>query len=130
MKCEFQQTGDAGALILSGEMTVRQVSELRTVLAQSLASVNRLALRLEDVGDMDLSFLQLLCSAHKTSALLMKELTLVAPAPSFTRAVREAGYVSHSRCTQGIAEGCFWSAQEGDPGGSSDSNGVSWESAS
>jgi ABC-type transporter Mla MlaB component len=131
MKWDFQQTGDDGALSLSGEITVRHVSELRPVLVRSLASVNRLALRLEDVGEVDLSFLQLLCSAHKTSSLLMKELTLVAPAPSFTRAVREAGYVSHSRCTQGKAEGCFWTSEEMAPCGSSDSGVVATgESAS
>lgn len=124
MKWEFQKTGDSGELVLSGEMTIRSVSELRPVLVQSLACVNRLSLRLEDIEEVDISFLQLLCSTHKTASLQMKELTLVAPAPSFARAVQEAGFISHSRCNHGTAESCFWTAQERGPGGLTDSNGV------
>lgn len=124
MKWEFQKTGDSGELVLSGEITNRSLSELRPVLVQSLTCVNRLSLRLEDIEEVDLSLLQLLCSTHKTASLLMKELTLVAPAPSITRAVQEAGFFSHSRCSHGTDESCFWSAQERGPGGSTDSNGI------
>lgn len=112
MKWEFRKMDDYGELIFSGEITVQCISELLPVLSRSLDKVQRLALRLEGVECVDISFLQLLCSAHKTSCRLMKELTLATSAPSFERAVEESGYLCHFRCPQGIAESCFLNGNE------------------
>jgi ABC-type transporter Mla MlaB component len=108
MKWDFQKTGDCGELVLSGEMTVTNLSGLLPVFIESLAGVKHLTLRLEDVLAVDISFLQLICSGHRTANLLQKKMTLDAPESSFLKFVEEAGFSRHFRCPLGMAEGCFW----------------------
>ncbi len=116
MEWDFQKTGDYGELVLSGEMTVTNLCGLLPVLVESLAGVKHLALRIEDVLAVDVSFLQLICSSHRTASLLQKKMTLVAPASSFLKFVEEAGFARHFPCPLGLAEGCFW-LKEKDVGG-------------
>lgn len=112
MKWDFQKKGDCGELVISGEMTVTKLSGLLPVLVESLAGVKHLALRLEDVLAVDVSFLQLICSSHRTANQLQKKVTLVVSTPSFLQFVEEAGFARHFPCPLGITEGCFWQKEK------------------
>ncbi len=108
LKCDFRKTGDYGELVCSGSITVQDVSELRHALLHSLESVGTLALRFEDVEEVDISFLQILCSAHIAAGKLHKDVNLAGTSPAFIRAVEEAGYARHFPCALGTTGACFW----------------------
>lgn len=108
MKCDFQKTGDCGELICSGSITVQDVPELRLSLLESLENVDTLLLRFDDVTEVDISFLQILCSAHITAGKLKKEMKLAATSPAFAAAVEDSGFSRHYFCPLGTTGTCFW----------------------
>ena len=96
---KVEQPGAVGVLSAEGELTIRHAGEMRTALLNSLESVGHVRLNFEKVTEVDLSCLQLLCSAYLTSRMAHKQLTLFVCSEPFKQAVREAGYF--------YAKGCF-----------------------
>ncbi|MEW5772589.1 MAG: STAS domain-containing protein [Thermodesulfobacteriota bacterium] len=64
--CELRQEGDRCVLALSGDFTVAEAAGLKESLAQALEACQELAVDLSRVSRVDLTFLQLLRSAHVT----------------------------------------------------------------
>jgi anti-anti-sigma regulatory factor len=108
MQCDFHQSEEFGTLACSGSITVQDVAVLRHHLFDALAIVNTLVLHFEGIEEVDVSFLQLLCSAHLTAGKLEKELTLGGISPAFLTAVEMAGYARHFSCPLGTTGNCFW----------------------
>jgi anti-anti-sigma regulatory factor len=106
---ERENKSDVGVLVLDGELTVQRADELRAALMNSLSCAGHLVLSFENVTGIDLSCLQLLCAAHRTSAKLNKRLTITGRTPEvFKRAVEDAGYVRHAACIVDEGKGCLW----------------------
>jgi len=92
MNIHAEQPGAVGALALEGELTIGRAGELRTALINALDKVTHLQLNFEKVTDIDLSCLQLICSAHKTAAGMKKRLTVTGNSETFKKAMEDAGY--------------------------------------
>lgn len=116
MKWDFRKSEDSGEFILSGDITVRAAIELRAALSRALGGVDRLVIRIEGVTEADVSSLQILCSTHRTSRMLMKELRLAGRSPSFSRVAEESGFARHLSCPLGGSEGCIWTDGESSGG--------------
>ncbi|MCR4321812.1 MAG: STAS domain-containing protein [Candidatus Brocadiaceae bacterium] len=86
-----EQPGAVGALALEGELTISRAGELRAALINALDKVSHLQLNFGKVTDIDLSCLQLICSAHKTAAGMKKRLTVTGNSETFKKAMEEAG---------------------------------------
>ena len=106
---EMANKGEAGILILDGDLTVQRAGELRAALMDSISRADNIVLNLERVTGFDLSCLQLLCAAHRSAEKLCKRLT-VADTKSglFRRVVEDAGYARHSGCIMDPATNCLW----------------------
>ena len=90
-------------------MTISHASELKSILLSALADMKEIVLDVGKVVDVDLSCLQILCSAHRSAMTQKKELRLPAPLPVvFKRAVEEAGYFRRAGCSLDRAETCLW----------------------
>jgi len=91
---EFKlEEGGTGKLILDGDMTVQRAGELKTALIEALDKATSVVIDMEHITDADLSFLQLLCSAHRTSLKINKTVSLSENAPQFFwDTVKKAGY--------------------------------------
>ncbi|MEW5745713.1 MAG: STAS domain-containing protein [Nitrospirota bacterium] len=109
MECTLEQSGAVGVLKIAGDLTVITSGALKSALMNSLEKVDHLVLDLEGVGEVDLSCLQLLCSAHRTSARLNKQLTVANSRPeAFRQAVAAAGYGRHIGCSFDTYRNCIW----------------------
>lgn len=105
----LEQTGKKGVLKLSGELTIQHAEELRTALIKAIISMDDLAIDCSGASRVDLSFLQLLCSAHRTFTRLNKRVALTECRPEVLQiAVKEAGFVRSRGCSLDRQNSCLW----------------------
>ncbi len=109
MSIIFEQTGNQGDLTLDGDLTLSQAGELRTLLIKALINADRVVLDFGSVTDIDLSALQLLCSAHRSAVRLNKQLIFSGEWPGlFKQAVNDAGYARFAGCHLDCENSCLW----------------------
>jgi anti-anti-sigma factor len=91
---------DGHVVTLTGELTIARAEELKATLSELLQEVSNIRIRVADVSAVDLSCLQLLCSAHRTAAALGKALTLEGDMPPLLRQVMKlAGFTRRKGCS-------------------------------
>lgn len=96
-------------LLFDGEVTIQRVAELKTQLSEALAGTDCLTLNLKDVSRADLTFLQLLCSAHRTAQKAGKEMCLAEIPDAVEKAVADAGFIRENMgCGQECSDNCLW----------------------
>ncbi|HDH11209.1 MAG TPA: anti-sigma factor antagonist [Nitrospirae bacterium] len=106
---KIEQSDDKRILTINGELTIQNADALQDILIHSLEYAEHLVLNLENVTDVDLSGLQLLFSACKTTMELKKDFTLNGNCPEvFKEAARDAGYSLHTGCGSGCNKMCLW----------------------
>lgn len=109
MDCTLEQSGTVGVLTINGALTVGCASELKAALMKALETVEHLILNLAAVDELDLSCLQLLCAAHRTSQKLNKQLTIADNRPeAFRGTVCLSGYGRHIGCALDRTNSCLW----------------------
>ncbi len=109
MEIKLAESNVNNSVKLEGSLTVERAAELKSVLVESLSRMDRLHLVFENVTEVDISFLQLLCAAHHTAARKKKKLTLDGHRPELLRsAVAEAGFVRQEGCAIDVREICIW----------------------
>jgi anti-anti-sigma regulatory factor len=110
MRFEIQKPGERGMLTLEGDLTIANAEETRNALLDALGSVSRLEYDVKNVTAVDLSFLQILCSAHRTALDMGKELVLSADFTSevLSDTAKSAGYVRHIGCDRENLNSCLW----------------------
>jgi len=96
-------------LALDGDLTIQSIAELKTQLGEALDGTKSLVLNLKNVGRVDLTFLQLLCSAHRTAHRSGKLMQLIEVPEAVDSAVLTAGFVRENMaCGQECADSCLW----------------------
>lgn len=96
---KVEQSDDKRILLINGELTIQNASELKRILMESINNSEHVVLNLENVTEMDLSSLQLLYSAHRTAAKSNRRFTLSNNCPEvFKKAVKDTGYLRHFGC--------------------------------
>lgn len=84
-------------LKLKGKLTVENAVEIKDVLLKATQANVHLELKLEDIADVDLTFLQLLSSVHKHLSERKGEITLSGAVPeALKQTVQEYGYCRES----------------------------------
>lgn len=106
MNVKIEQQGDVGVLSLDGEVTIMHANELKVALLNSFNKTNHITLNFEKTTAVDLTCLQLLCSAHKTSRQMQKQLTITGCSEPFKRAVADAGYTYVNGCVLECQNNC------------------------
>jgi len=122
MNFEFTVSGDEGVLKMEGAVGIEHAEELRKVLIESIERSGSLVLDIEQVDEVDLSALQLLCSAQRSCVRSKKKLTVRgAGSQVFQKAVQSAGCCCDRGCALNEGNGCFWTVGErGDEQGDHD----------
>ena len=93
MPSKLELAGSQAVITLEDSLTLRHADEIRKVLIKALLEAEEVAIIFRNVTDLDLSCLQLLCSAHRSAARVHKRLTLVGSTPPLIRRSMEAaGY--------------------------------------
>ena len=105
---KIEESDNKKTLIINGELTIHNAAAVQGVLIRSLESQDDLTISLEAVSDVDLSFLQLLCSAYKTSKELNTHMTMAGNCPEvFKDTSRNAGYLQKSGCRFDCKKSCL-----------------------
>ncbi|MBF0507253.1 MAG: STAS domain-containing protein [Nitrospirae bacterium] len=109
MDFKTEYSGDSGILTLDGDLTIERADELKKALIDGLAETDRLIVDLENVGEADLTCLQLLCSAHRMSVRLNKRLMLSEKrSEAFRNLCKTAGFQRHTGCVLDTQGSCLW----------------------
>lgn len=96
-------------LQLSGELVIQHAEELRSLLLESLENKSNIEIDLSMVTDADISSLQLLCSAHKTSIFQSKSLKFIGKiSDAFRQNVETSGFYRTKGCSLDRDKQCFW----------------------
>ena len=100
---------EKGEMIMGGSLTIENASEIRRILIKTLIKEDQLEVCIGPDASMDVSFLQLLCSAHFTASKISKTFSLrPLSVGNFFRAVENAGYARSRGCSRGSDGGCLW----------------------
>ena len=98
-----------GELTLGGSLTIENALVIKEKLIAALMKEDALKVCIEADAAVDVSFLQLLCSAHRTASKLGKSFTLGPAAPgNFLTAAESAGYSRKRGCARDREETCLW----------------------
>ena len=96
-------------LTLTGRLTIEHARELREALNKALQSAQELQLNMEKIEDIDLSCIQLLCSAFRTAKASKKKISLKGTAPvCFKEAAAKAGICRKEGYGPGNDDDCLW----------------------
>ena len=96
-------------LVLRGDLTVRRITALKGELEQVLATRGAVQLRLAEVVEIDLAFLQLLCAAHRQASRQQQPLTVIGDvAGRFAETLRQGGFGRQVGCAADSMHGCLW----------------------
>ncbi len=107
-------SSEKGILHLEGDLTLPTAAELRALLIKSLIDADSVTVRFGAVQDLDLSCLQLLCSAHRSAVRLKKQIRFEGNLPKVLQETAEAaGYSRVKGCQLDTEKSCLWVAVGG-----------------
>lgn len=102
-------TGTEGILSLQGDLTMVHAQDTRKTLLEAIDKVDALRLDLNGVDSVDVSFVQLLCAAHRECFLSGKKILLQGnPTESIEEALERAGYTRQLGCIADARKSCLW----------------------
>ena len=102
--------GNKVQVVLDGDLTVANAVELRNLLLEALTAEGEyIEVSLEGVTGLDLSFMQMMCSAARTARNRNKELSLTGTKSGvLLQARKAAGYIRQLGCNYNPTKSCIW----------------------
>ena len=98
-------------MALSGQLTVGHASELHQSILKGLEEAKTLRLDLRAVRDLDVSTLQIMCSAHKTAKRQGKEFLVSNLSRELKDVIIRTGYTRESE-DQTTSGSCLWTLED------------------
>lgn len=100
---------DGVELKVSGSFTIENSADMREALMEAFSKGDLVTIDLTDVEAIDVSGLQMLCAAHRTSLGHDKRLVVVGSLqPNVKKSAEIAGYYRHVGCSQDVTKTCVW----------------------
>lgn len=110
---KVEETDRGVTITFYGEATIQNASELKNIIMEELGAHTGIAINLSYVTDCDLSFLQVICGAHKMSLRDGKSLAISDRSPLVDGVALSSGFIRTSGCvSEGrFAQGCLWQSK-------------------
>lgn len=106
---KFKRQGKKGVLTFEGELTLEHAEKVRSALIKALIEADAVEIAFNSVGSMDLTFLQLLCSAHRSAVRFNKRLAFADGRPeALIRIMQGAGFARTTGCGLDCEKSCLW----------------------
>lgn len=103
------QSGQRTVLAISGELTILHAKALQAELLEALKGAAAVEISVGEISAIDITFPQLLCSAHRSAAVLKKEMTITGVEQErFGAMLSNAGFTRHTGCQEGTRRPCLW----------------------
>ncbi|CAG0985698.1 hypothetical protein GEOBC_02079 [Geobacteraceae bacterium] len=106
-----QSTEQGGTFVLrvGGDLTIPFAGEFRGALLDAFDAAGRVVVNLEGVSAVDITGLQLLCSAHRSACAREKGFGVEGLTNSvLAEAVGLAGFRRHVGCAADVGKSCIW----------------------
>jgi len=95
--------------ILSGDLTLQTAGAVKDLFAKVIKAKGDATFRFENVGDVDLSFIQIVCSAHRLAHDNGKCINFEGEWPeAFAQLLEESGLNVHVGCSLDGGVECPW----------------------
>ena len=95
------------AITLEGNLTVENIAPIHARIRQALEGGNSVRLEFGEIGNIDLTFLQLVCSAHRTARVQMgREFSLPSALPPKLQQIGAPVCECHVNALAGLP--CLW----------------------
>ena len=115
MQATFNQSGSKSVITLEGDLTLPHTEALKAIFTKALQESDDVTIAIVTVDNVDLSCLQLLCSAHRSAMRLKKQVTFIGSPPQvFNDAVEAAGLARAAGCKLESGHRCLWMTVKGD----------------
>ena len=99
-------------VVINGSMTIDRIEELRLGFLDAFNRGKKVQVSLDGVTEVDITGLQLLCSAHRTAIFNGVGLAVVGgECESLSEVARDAGMLRHIGCSQDTCGSCVWKSR-------------------
>lgn len=97
-------------IITSGDrLTIETAAEFSRIIREALEASKNIALQFEPVVDIDITALQVICSACKSSAVGGNTFSFLGPQPqALTDIIISSGVERHAICKHNNNSTCIW----------------------
>lgn len=89
---------DTTSLKVGGELNVSNISELHKKLLEILDSGTNIAISLEESTEIDMTFIQLMCTAHKAFTVAKKDFHVCGNQSDMYERTDAMGFTRHKGC--------------------------------
>jgi ABC-type transporter Mla MlaB component len=104
-----RQEGDRMIVTVGGDLTVSSAAALKAELVAALQAASAVEVVVESILGLDVSFPQLLCSAHRTAAARNKTLTVTGLAQErLNTMLLQSGFSRQTGCQENTRACCLW----------------------
>jgi|APFre7841882630_1041343.scaffolds.fasta_scaffold02783_3 ABC-type transporter Mla MlaB component len=116
MQTTFSQSGNKSYITLEGDLTLPNAEALKGIFTKALQESDDVSVAIVTVENVDLSCLQLLCSAHRSAMRSKKKVTFIgSPPQAFNDAVEATGLARGAAgCKLDDGYSCLWMSVKGD----------------
>ena len=102
-----------GLLSFQGDMTMMHALEIKKDLLEATGEADILQLDLHEIESVDVSFVQLICAAHRECASSGKKISLqIGSSEPVKELFNRAGYSKQFGCPAAYRESCVWKSLE------------------
>jgi anti-anti-sigma regulatory factor len=114
MPFQFEVDGKTGRLSLEGSLTIARVGELKMALLEGCKKVDHVTVCLGQVSEVDLTFFQVLCSAHRLFDAENKTLSITnGTEGEYWQMVERLGFKRMNACALDLKSECLWKGGDG-----------------
>jgi anti-anti-sigma regulatory factor len=109
MKMTIEESALGRIVRIEGDVTIEQARDFQGRLAEMITEKACLILDVERIGDIDITALQTLCSAHRTAEGLNASLMIGRNWPEgFRQSVKDTGFTRKAACALRVRGACLW----------------------
>jgi anti-anti-sigma regulatory factor len=109
MSFQLEVDGRKGRLILDGSLTIARAGELKAALLEGLEKVDQVTVCLGEVSEVDLTFFQVLCSAHRIFDAKNKTISITdATDGAWRQMMVRSGFTRMKACALDLKSECLW----------------------
>jgi len=110
-----KRSKEQSLLRLQGDLTIRSAGEVKASFIKALVESEEVAVDFDGVSEVDLTCLQLLCSAHRSATRLNKRFLFADSnrPEAFLALVEAAGFARSMGCSLDCGKSCLWMPKAG-----------------
>lgn len=100
---------EEGILTMDAELTLNNINNIKNEFGKAMKKARHLTVDVQAATLVDLTFLQLICAAHRTVLSEGKTLKFAGGLPAvFTKTIMENGFKRKTGCALNPNETCLW----------------------